>query len=88
MLIKKYTKQPVEVEAVLVELQWFPNIESWCGGKISEYIDKDNNLFKCIEIHTLEGTMTAKEGDYIVKDEAGEFYPVKDEIFRYTYKES
>lgn len=85
MKINKYVKKPVEIEAVLVELEWFPNIESWCGGKISEYYDKMNNLVKCIEIHTLEGTMTAQIGDYIIKGVKGEFYPCKDDVFKYSY---
>lgn len=85
MQINKYVKNPVEIEAVLVELQWFPNIAFWCGGKISQYYDKMNNPVDCIEIKTLEGTMTAQIGDYIIKGVKGEFYPIKDEIFKYTY---
>ena len=39
----------------------------------------------CIEIETLEGTMLADIGDYIIKGVNGEFYPCKPDIFEKTY---
>lgn len=36
-------------------------------------------------IDTLEGTMTANWGDYIIKGTAGEFYPCKPDIFEAKY---
>ena len=36
-------------------------------------------------IHTLEGDMTAKPGDYIITGVEGEKYPCKKEIFEATY---
>ena len=38
-------------------------------------------------VHTLEGTMRADIGDYIVKGVDGEFYPCKADIFEKTYEE-
>ena len=38
-------------------------------------------------IETLEGTMKASEGDYIVRGVDGEYYPVKSDIFEKTYEE-
>ena len=38
-------------------------------------------------IPTLEGTMTAKPGDWIIKGVKGEFYPCKPDIFDATYEE-
>lgn len=37
------------------------------------------------KIETLEGTMTASPGDWIVKGIKGERYPVKPDIFNETY---
>ncbi len=37
-------------------------------------------------IETLEGTMTANPGDWIIAGVKGERYPVKDDIFRATYE--
>lgn len=36
-------------------------------------------------MRTLEGSMTARKGDYIVKGIKGELYPVKPDIFEATY---
>ena len=41
---------------------------------------------KCFCIETLEGNMTAREGDWIIKGVVGEFYPCKPEIFAATYE--
>lgn len=37
------------------------------------------------KVRTLEGSMTARKGDYIVKGVKGELYPVKPDIFEATY---
>lgn len=39
-----------------------------------------------IYIETLEGVMTATEGDWIIKGVNGEFYPCKPDIFEKTYE--
>jgi hypothetical protein len=39
-----------------------------------------------IEIKTLEGTMRASVGDWIIKGVKGEFYPCKPDIFAATYE--
>jgi len=38
-----------------------------------------------IRIETLEGTMYANKGAWIIKGQQGEFYPVQDSIFQKTY---
>lgn len=40
-----------------------------------------------LEIETLEGTMTAQKGDFIIRGVQGEFYPCKPDIFWKTYEE-
>jgi len=39
-----------------------------------------------IIIPTLEGDMIAQTGDWIIGGVRGEFYPIKDEIFKETYE--
>ena len=39
-----------------------------------------------IAIETLEGTMTAAPGDWIIRGVQGEFYPCKPDIFEATYE--
>lgn len=86
-MIKHYRKKPVVVEAVqfwytptsLAELYDFfqrpPKVD---------VSDPDNPILK---IETLEGTLTAQQGDYIIKGIRGEFYPCKKDIFEQTYEE-
>lgn len=42
---------------------------------------------ECIRINTLEGTMRALPGDWIIRGVQGEFYPCKPDIFQVTYDE-
>ena len=49
----------------------------WCGG----HITADG-----LVIETLEGTMTAAPGDWIICGVQGEFYPCKPDIFEKTYE--
>jgi len=84
-MIKKYRKKPVVIEAI----KW--------DGKISTYEDEILNLNSsreivigkdnCLYINTLEGTMKAEVGDYIIKGVKGELYPCKPDIFEKTYEE-
>lgn len=78
----KYRKKPVEVEAV----QWDGGngieIADFMLGKNVAVRDADN----CLEIETLEGTMAASVGDFIIKGVQGEFYPCKPDIFEATYE--
>lgn len=87
MDIKKYTQRPIECEAVLVKLEDYPNVASWCKGRVAEYFNRENNLVTCVEFTTSSGaTEIVKAGDYLVKDELG-FYCVKDDIFGYNFTE-
>ena len=80
MKIEKATKKPVQVEAVY----FGPDVDSkevayWCGGTDVGFTDS-------IKIPTLEGTMVALRGDWIIRGVKGEFYPCKAEIFEATYE--
>lgn len=83
----KYRKKPVVIEAV----QWDGNNTH----EIAKFMNDDvltceafvNGLWaKAIEIKTLEGTMKASVGDFIIKGINGEFYPCKPDIFEKTYE--
>ena len=56
------------------------DISQWAVGKIKYKVSRKFNI-GYMYVETLEGTMTASLGDYIVKGVNGEFYPVKPEIF-------
>ncbi len=82
--MKKYRKKPVVIEAIqwnginLEELKWFMK-EKFKGTSVSE------TTFE-LQIPTLEGTMSASLGDYIIRGVKGEFYPCKPDIFEATYE--
>jgi hypothetical protein len=38
-------------------------------------------------VQTLEGEMSGREGDYLLKGVKGELWPVRKEIFEQTYEE-
>lgn len=77
--IKKYRKKPVVIEAAMYTRMGLEaeSVAKWCGGR-----QTDDGL----EIDTLEGTMKANYGDYIIKGVQGEFYPCKPDIFEATYE--
>lgn len=89
----KFRKKPVVIEAFrlnergLIAEDWFwdavtrNDIITHCFGK--HYPDP-----AWCEIKTLEGTMIANAGDYIIKGVNGEIYPCKADIFQKTYTEN
>lgn len=88
----KYKKKPVIVEAFqlnergLVEEDWF--WEAVSENKIKTYnFGKQYSAPALCVIETLEGTMIAKTGDYIIRGIQGEIYPCKADIFKQTYEE-
>ena len=57
------------------------------GGEARVSIRDEDKYNPYIKIETLEGTMKASVGDYIIKGVNGEFYPCKPDIFEKTYEE-
>lgn len=81
----KYVKKPVVIEAFsLVPGELIPNwfTEAMDSGKVT-LISDGSGLRAYIE--TLEGTMFAAPGDYIIRGIYGELYPCKPDIFKQTY---
>lgn len=81
----QYRKKPIEIEA----FQWTGDeyqLEDpvWIVDLIEEGKVTINypNMF----IETLEGTMKADAGDYIIRGVKGEVYPCKPDIFEATYE--
>ena len=87
---KKYRKKPVVVEAL--QLRW-DNWDEMCdfvgvGGLASNKAEGIQEGEKIgLLIPTLEGVMTCKQDDYVIKGVKGEFYPCKPDIFELTYEE-
>ena len=93
----KYRKKPVVVEAIQYKVVKeiackygvhketnSMEIAVFMGERVLHvHFDKRGEY---IEIPTLEGTMRARVGDYIIKGIKGEFYPCKPDIFEATYE--
>jgi hypothetical protein len=79
----KYRKKPVVVDAFrFYSKNDVPkDLKCVCSFGLGE-----SNLVEELLIPTLEGTMKANIGDWIIKGVQGEFYPVKDHIFEQTYE--
>lgn len=83
----KYRKKPIIVEAFRFG---FDPMEDWAWSLRNTYIHfiygaNDSTACQAL-IETLEGTMTANYGDYIIMGVAGELYPCKSDIFELTYE--
>ena len=89
---QRFRKKPVEIEAV----QYRPDLDN-CS-EIAAFTglvpsaadwppcDESDHSATVWHIDTLEGCMEASPGDWIIRGVAGEFYPIKDSIFRETYE--
>lgn len=89
----KYRKKPIIVEAVQFTGNNESEIRDFCtitieNGMKSRFVTYEHPLLSepCIQIHTLEGVMTAQTGDWIIKGVKGEVYPCKPDIFEQTYE--
>ncbi len=77
----KYRKKPVEIEAIQWDGENTTEILAFC----SDCFSYKKNDFAVLVINTLEGTMKASIGDYVIKGVKGEFYACKPDIFLLTY---
>ncbi len=80
----KYRKKPVEIEALQWTGQNHKEVSNFCRNSYFFHIEIDKSS-TTIYIETSKGTIIAKEGDYIIKDGKGEYYPCKEDVFNLTY---
>lgn len=79
----RYRKRPLEVQAIQLTkesrdgfLEWLETHKCPCVWRVAQ---------QELDIYTLEGVMTASEGDWVIKGIKGEFYPCKPDVFEETY---
>lgn len=82
----KYRKKPVVIEAVRWTGDNGKEIEAFCGADVMFGTIYEPDPVSAACIHTLEGKMYARPGDYIIKGVNGEFYPCKPDVFAKTYE--
>jgi hypothetical protein len=76
--MQQYRKLPIVIEAIQFTGDVTPFETLIPCGKYH-----DDGTFS---IETLEGLLHVSLGDYVVKGVMGEFYPVKEDIFKTTYE--
>jgi hypothetical protein len=84
----KFRKRPVEIEAVQWNVDGLAIVPPWLREGLRKPWGDDGSVIRHgddIVIHTLEGQMTAKPGDWIIRGIAGEIYPCKPDIFEACY---
>lgn len=84
----KYRKKPVVIDAMKLTRKYADMVIDFVGKEnINEFNIGEFAEDSCyLQIKTLEGVMTADEGDYIIRGIKGEFYPCKPDIFEMTYE--
>jgi len=86
----KYRKKPVVIDAIqwtgnnLKEIINFTGLHESANKWTWQEYEKIVNE-KGLKIFTLEGTMNANIGDWIIRGVKGEFYPCKPEQFELLY---
>ena len=83
-MVKKFKSKPIIIEA----LQWKGNN----FNEIYEFTEGQANLLnvhgeKLLVLLTLEGSMSASIGDFIIRGRVGEYYPCKYLPFCERYEE-
>jgi hypothetical protein len=78
-----FRKKPVVIEAVQYTRETADTCRLFVGDQLHPVQDAADMLL----IATLEGTMAASLGDWVIRGVQGEFYPCKPDIFAATYEE-
>lgn len=88
-MIKEYLKKPIPVKAVKFDGTNQTEIINWSQTESDSpvYTPISREVDGGLAIHTLEGSMRPKIGDYVVQGPEGEFWFVNGLIFEKTYEE-
>jgi hypothetical protein len=80
--VRRFRKKPVYLEVIhFATYKDALDIAEWCGGGGA---GKDEHGRLYVDVPTRDGSMRAHIGDYIMKDDSGEFEPMQlnlDEFF-------
>ena len=86
----KFRKKSVEIEAMQYTGNNGNELYQWSGGTVYESPVLMPTIYNptgaYVQVKTPEGVMTGVVGVWIIRGVKGEFYPVKNDIFRETYE--
>lgn len=78
----QFRKKPVVIEAV----QWTGSNADEISAFSKKAVRVSSGEMPTLTVPTLEGTMRADVGDWIIRGVKGEYYPCKPDIFAATYE--
>ena len=81
-MIRTYVKKPLKIEAIQYTGHNLDDLRKFVPEEC-----RNNKIHQPLGIHTLEGVMEIKEGDYIIKGVLGEFYVCNPDVFALSYEE-
>src|ERR1051326_9106927 len=84
MTVLRVRKKPVEVQAMLYTGTNDADVFGWVNER-RQHLVEAHPLGGGLIIPTLEGSMKANPGDYIIRGVKGEFYPCKPDVFAKSY---
>jgi hypothetical protein len=84
---QNFRKKPVVIQAVKWEGNNWDAVYALGEGQIQPGKAHSGTEAMPIDIITLEGTMRADVGDWIIRGVKGELYPCKPDIFAETYEQ-
>lgn len=100
-LVKIYITKPVSIQAALfdgtkecfdkIKEEYFISDDTFIWKPINygaKFPNHEHDNKHTMFIETLEGTMRAEIGDYIIRGLRGEYYPCKPDVFNQKYMES
>ena len=84
----KYRKRPVVIEAMVLDGHTVEVARWLTANGVTFHADTHptDAAQDVLHIETLEGTMRAEPGDYVIRGVKGEFYPCKPDVFEATYE--
>ncbi|WP_434315857.1 hypothetical protein [Leifsonia sp. P73] len=81
-----YRKKPVEIEAIQWRVSNHSEVKAFLGEDYVAVLSKHTSKPAHIAISTLEGSIYAAPGDFVIRGVHGEHYPCKPDIFAETYE--
>jgi hypothetical protein len=92
--MSRWRSRPVEIDAVRfvgiglggAGLGPDRRVPDWFLQAGTDGLIKADAKGPCLWIKTLEGTMCARPGDWIIRGTEGELYPCKDSVFQRKYE--
>ncbi|MFF4777611.1 hypothetical protein ACFY05_32740 [Microtetraspora fusca] len=82
----KYRRLPLVLDAVQFTGDNFPDLAQFFREGYTGTLDWNDDPTTGGEILTVDGSITFEVGDWLIRGIEGEYYPIKDNVFRASYE--